>query len=413
MATKKKKVEDVEIKDEEVFYDDITNDKLITIFDGKDQTEAEIQKDLQRRFAHADKKKKGNQLFLQTGCTPFDLAVSNGKGLPVGCALLFYAERGTGKTTLIADVLYRILKRAHAGNVPYKVLYIDIEGSSSLLESMGLDEFIEDGSLKLLQMSVNFKQLDVIYKDIVLNKEPFEDIKLVVIDSINSVVAPETLQNDITKAEFGNKAKYRGKFYEKYIPICFERGITNIFISQVRQEQGATMYQEAIRPAVTSADLHWVDVVMKLTKQAGKDAQVPEIEDVSKTSTMGDYADRTRYMMKFASWGASAKNLKNRFFKAPEIRCLAEYGKGINNWFTLRVMLTQLGFFIGDGGRPVKYSMNEDIKELFNSDDVNQDKYTREELNTLCKKYNRPIIDFLTDRGLYKLTLEEESEDNE
>lgn len=409
---KKKKVDEDTVS-EEVFYDDITNDKLITIFDGKDQTEAEIQKDLQRRFAHADKKKRANQLFLQTGCTPFDLAVSNGKGLPIGCALLFYAERGTGKTTLIADVLYRILKRAHAGNVPYKVLYIDIEGSSSLLESMGLGEFIEDGSLKLLQMSVNFKQLDVIYKNIVLNKEPFEDIKLIVIDSINSVVAPETLQNDITKAEFGNKAKYRGKFYEKYIPICFERGITNIFISQVRQEQGATMYQEAIRPAVTSADLHWVDVVMKLTKQAGKDAQVPEIEDVKKTSTMGTYDDRTRYMLKFASWGASAKNLKNRFFKAPELRCLAEYGKGINNWYTLRVMLVQLGFFVPDGGKPVKYTISEDIRDIFTPEDVKDGIFTREELNRLCKKYNRPIIDFLESKDMYRLVMDETEEDEQ
>lgn len=411
MATRKKKVENIENAVEEVFYEDITNDKLITIFDGKEQTEAEIQKDLQRRFSNADKKNKSTQLFLQTGCTPFDLAVSNGKGLPIGCAMLFYAERGTGKTTLIADVLYRILKRTHASNIPYKVLYIDIEGSGSLLESMGLGEFIEDGSLKLLQMSVNFKQLDVIYKDIVLNKEPFEDIKLIVIDSINTVVAPETLQNEITKAEFGNKAKYRGKFYEKYLPICFERGITNIFISQVRQEQGATMYQEAIRPAVTSADLHWVDVVMKLTKQAGKDAQVPEIEDVKKVSTMGAYEDRTRYIMKFASWGASAKNLKNRFFKAPELRCLAEYGKGINNWFTLRLMLVNLGFFVSDGGKPAKYTITEEIKELFDASDIDKETFTRKELNDLCKKYNRPIIDFLESRGLYKLVLEDTEEE--
>ena len=62
--------------------------------------------------------------FIETGNIGFDLALSNGKGIPVGASVLLWADPGCGKSTILADVSKRLLKRSKKNNIPFKVLYI-------------------------------------------------------------------------------------------------------------------------------------------------------------------------------------------------------------------------------------------------------------------------------------------------
>ena len=58
--------------------------------------------------------------FIETGNIGFDLALSNGKGIPVGASVLLWADPGCGKSTILADVSKRLLKRSKKNNIPFK-----------------------------------------------------------------------------------------------------------------------------------------------------------------------------------------------------------------------------------------------------------------------------------------------------
>ena len=48
--------------------------------------------------------------FIETGNIGFDMALSNGLGLPIGSSVLLWAAPACGKTTLFADVSKRLIK---------------------------------------------------------------------------------------------------------------------------------------------------------------------------------------------------------------------------------------------------------------------------------------------------------------
>ena len=107
----------------------------------------------------ATKAKKGNiktvdieslaTSFRETGCVPLDLALTNGRGIPEGGSVLFFANSGCGKTTIFADMCKNVLERALEKGEDYKIVYVDIEGSRDLLLSMGLGPYIVSGNLIL------------------------------------------------------------------------------------------------------------------------------------------------------------------------------------------------------------------------------------------------------------------------
>ena len=66
--------------------------------------------------------------YTETCNVGFDLALTNGKGLPRGTSVLFYADPACGKTTLLADVSKRLIQVTQGTEEPFKVLYIASEG---------------------------------------------------------------------------------------------------------------------------------------------------------------------------------------------------------------------------------------------------------------------------------------------
>ena len=47
--------------------------------------------------------------FVETGDVGLDLALSDGKGLPIGSSTLLWAKPGSGKTTVVADACKRLM----------------------------------------------------------------------------------------------------------------------------------------------------------------------------------------------------------------------------------------------------------------------------------------------------------------
>ena len=83
------------------------------------------------------------QEYLQTGNLGFDLALTDGKGIPIGGSILLWSTPGVGKTTVVGDICKRLLLQTEGSEEPFRIMYIDTEGSKELLYHLGLKEFMD------------------------------------------------------------------------------------------------------------------------------------------------------------------------------------------------------------------------------------------------------------------------------
>ena len=81
--------------------------------------------------------------YIETGNVGLDLALTDGKGLPMGSSTLFWAKPGSGKTTIVADASKRLIQSARSRGEIFRVLYLGVEDSRELMSSLGMDEYIE------------------------------------------------------------------------------------------------------------------------------------------------------------------------------------------------------------------------------------------------------------------------------
>ena len=327
--------------------------------------------------------------FIPTGDIGFDMAISNGKGIPVGGSILIWAEPACGKTTLIADMCKRLLKNYRAKGEPFKILYIDVEGSRDLLDSIGLEPYV-DKELTYIDRSVRWRQVGDIYDKIVQKKSGYEDFKLVIIDSVNYILSDSNEEKSIADAEFGTKAKERSNFYSKYLPKCREAGVTSIFISQARQNQGAGLYAEKVKSAVSYADKHSVDVIMKCV---ANNSHTDSIKEVAKTAC-GEDKTIDRYIM---SLDATKTSCKNRFGKTYRCEVMVDKGVGIQNFYILRKLAVYHGFINEASGY---YSFVSPLLEYLGVEDK---KYRKADVHRILDENVGKVVRFLKEHDCYSM----------
>lgn len=334
--------------------------------------------------------------YRETGDIGFDLAVTNGLGLPEGSSVLFWADAGIGKTTLVGDVCKRLLGRAEKEGTPYRILYLATENSKELLKAMGLTEAMDSGSLIYVgEQQLTWRMVEAFYEGILQSFKGYENIKMVIIDSVNNVLSEANMQKSGADGDFGTRAKERGNFYAKYFPKCSEKGVTTMLISQARQKQDAGMYEDSKKAAVTFADRHNVEVIFKCTKKAlkGTDGQV-QIK-----TAFGDVKEQRRYVLKLDS---SATDCKNRFFKGLPAEVLVVKGEGIDNSYALRKLLEFRNFLKQSAGW---YTFSSAVAELLQ---IPEDKKLRiADVNKYIKENMGTLVQFLKDAGLYRLDADE------
>ena len=219
--------------------------------------------------------------FRETGCVPMDLALTNGKGMPVGASILMYAPAGVGKTTIFADMCRNLIESSLAKGEEYKIVYVDVEGSRNLLLSMGLGKYMISGNLILKEGAITFAQLEDIYAKILawheLDSEDsknskkldpeYKDVKLIIVDSLSQVQSQALMEKGVDDGDFGSNAKERSRFYPKYFARCKACGVTNMYIAQMRVNVNAVgMFDPKEKPAVSTSDLFNYDIIIKASK---------------------------------------------------------------------------------------------------------------------------------------------------
>ena len=332
--------------------------------------------------------------YLETGNVGLDLALTDGKGLPLGSSVLLWATPGVGKTTVLGDLCKRLISTYNSKENPFKVLYIDVEDSTGLLTSLGLDKYKKSKDFIHLRKQLCWRQIEGIYNAI-LNKEPiWEDIKVVVIDSVNNILSDQNIKNSIADGDFGTRSKERSSFYSKFLPRCKEEGVCTFLISQARQKQNAGMYEDPNKAAVSNVDLHNVDIIIKCTAKTNS----TDASKIEETTIFGTDKVASKYIMVMDS---KATGCKNRYIKGHSVELMVEKGKKVHNYYTVRKMLEGNKFLKTSGGW---YTFSKEICEAFG---ISDSKLRVNAANKIVEEHMGDFITFLKKVGKYKVGLEE------
>lgn len=342
--------------------------------------------------------------FMETGNIGLDMAVSNGKGLPVGGCVILYAEQGAGKSTIFADALRRLLTKYHNANLPFKAVYIDIERSDTLFRGVGLDKFVDDeyGNRLLYKPGhCSFEELEEICNGILKGDETYADVKLIVIDSIGYVECAQEANKDLSTGDFGTAARTRNAFYKKYVSRLKDKGVSFLFIAQGRQNQEAGMFGDPLKAALAKGDLHIADVILKVSKSEGGSNAETKKQDIQVATSEKAEKLSANFKVKFTK-------TKNRYANLPSVEILCTYGRGVQNYYILKIMLEKYKFIKNKGSaqRP-KWVIDEELANAVGDWEQESDTVT---LKKWLSGHVNPIRDFLKANDLYRVLPDDAAE---
>ena len=350
--------------------------------------------------------------FIYTGNTSFDLAVSDGKGMPVGAFITLFAARATGKTTICCDIAKRLIEQHKEKGIPYKVCYIDAENSLDLVKSMGLAEHLDSGDfIYNAGKTITYNQLEELYRDILdgSKDKKGKDIKLVIIDSITEITTEAMLEKTVEKGSYGPNQKACAEFLRKFQGKCMEKGVTTLVISHEVEDKdtaaswGGPKKLEAGGKAVGYSS----SVLLKLTKKISEETKDGVyVKKVSQKTIHGEIKEAKYYRVALRS------TEKNRYGRVgAEVEMLVEPGKKCVNGFIIHAILSSNGLL------KTKKKGNQKFHTLDDSllpPELKGVEMTTKELLEHFKKYEDDIIyDYIIPQGLLKYNIGEEIEDDE
>lgn len=332
--------------------------------------------------------------FVETGNIGLDLALTDGKGLPLGASVLFWAKPGSGKTTIAADTGKRLIKQFKAKGEVFKVLYLAVESSDGLMTSLGLDEYMESKDFIYITKPLCWRHIETFYEAVLSNFKEYAGVKLIIIDSVNNVLSDQNVKNSVADGDYGTKNKERASFYSKYLPLCKERNISSFFISQVRQRQNAGMFEDPNRAAVSSPDLHNVDIILKCSSYNNS----TDASKIEEETAFGLDKSASKLIFKMDS---KATDCKNRYFKGNAVELLFEKGKKVWNYYTVRKLL--------EGQKLVKssagwYWFDPELCSSFNLPDSKMRLGT---INNIVQEHVADFVNLLKKMGKYKVCISE------
>ena len=333
--------------------------------------------------------------YIDTGNVGLDLALTDGKGLPLGSSILLWADPGIGKTTVVGDLCKRLIKMYNTEKEPFRVLYLATEDSAGLLASMGLWDLKDTQHFIYISQNLCWRQIEGIYEKILkAEKSPWKDVKLIVIDSVNNVLSDQNLKGSIADGDFGTRNRERNGFYSKIFPQCKSAGICTILISQARARQNAGLYADTTRAAVSKVDLHNVDIILKCSAMNNK----TDASKIEEETVFGIDKVANEYIFKMDS---KAQDCKNRYVRGNAVEILVERGKCVHNEYAVRKMLEANKFAKYSSGY---FSFEKDLCEKFNLPDK---KMRLKEANKIVAEHVGELIDFLKAAGKYKVGIKE------
>ena len=333
--------------------------------------------------------------FIETGDVGLDLALTDGKGLPMGASVLFWAKHGSGKTTVLVDACKRLIQSAKNRGEVFRVLYLAVENSRSLISSMGMDEYIDSGDFIYYGKSLKWRQVESFYAAVLNEYKNLKGVKLIVIDSVNNVQSDQNMKNSVADGDYGTKARERYAFYQKFLPLCKEQGISSFFIAQQRQKQNASQFEDHNKAAVGDGDLHNVDIIIKCTSSQDK-ADASKIKEETVFGT-DEVASKCIFKM-----DSKATNCKNRYIRGNKVEVLFEKGKCVWNYYAVKKLLI--------GNKLIKvpsagwYTFDSEICTSFGIPDG---KLRNAEVNRIVQDHISDFVELLKKMDRYKVGLKE------
>ena len=334
--------------------------------------------------------------YIETGNIGLDLALSDGRGLPMGSSTLFWAKPGCGKTTVVADACKRLIQSAKNRGEKFRVLYLAVEDSRSLMSSLGMDEYIESKDFIYYPAGLCWRHVEAFYTAVLKESDGYKDVKLIVIDSVNNVLSDQNTTHSIADGDFGTKARERYSFYSKFLPLCKEKGISSFFISQVRHNQNAkTSFDPSDKAAVGDGDLHNVDIILKCTATSDK----KDASKIEEETIFGVDKVASKCIFKMDS---KATYCKNRYVRGNTVELLFEKGKCVWNYYVVKKML--------EGNKLIKspssgwYTFDPEICSSLN---IPNNKLRNVEVNNIIQEHCGDFVNLLKKMGKYKVGLKE------
>lgn len=333
--------------------------------------------------------------FFETGNIALDMIVSNGRGLPVGGTVTFFAGPGAGKSTTCIDVAKRVLTRWRKEGLPYKVLYIDTEKSEALMNAMGMDEFRREGSFLVHNTLATFKSLEDYCSGIVADDDFVKDVRLIIVDSIQGIVCKRELEAGIESGDFGDAVRFRNKFYKTILPLLKTKGVACLFVSQQRKKQAATAYENPNKSAMADGDKHYADVLLYFSKTSNSQNSETKKKEVVMATSNEKVGVTDSYFVTMKIDGD-----KNRYGTKGEAKTLMRYGKGCDNWWVMHNLLSKWGHLKNKGSASSpKWNIDDALfaatEQSFKPDS------TKAELRTWLRHHMTAIKDFLKSNGEY------------
>lgn len=334
--------------------------------------------------------------YIRTGNVGIDMLLSKGKGLPVGGSILLWAEPGVGKTTIIADIGKRLIDIYKANGKPYKVLYLAVEGSRQLIRNV-VGEYLDTGDFMYIEKPLCWRNVEGFF-NAVLNKHPkLKDVKMIVIDSVQNVLSDSNVEKSVADGDYGTKARERSSFYSKYLPLCYEAGISTFLVSQVRHNQDAGLFGPKKKSAANDTDKHNVDVIVRCgTLLSSKDSEKVKVKTIFKEE---------EFYRKYVVSLSTQKSMggKNRYVGDTASQVLLVNGRGVDDSYVIRKILESRKLSTDAGGW---YTFSEKFcKELPN---LPTKKMRREEMNATINDNIEDIKKYLIDNDLYTLEISTE-----
>ncbi len=333
--------------------------------------------------------------YIETGDIGLDLALSDGKGLPMGSSTLFWAKPGCGKTTVVTDACKRLIQSAKNRGEKFRVLYLGVEDSRELMSCLGMDEYIKSKDFLYVGRGLRWRFVETFYEAVLNEHKGYEDVKLIVIDSVNNVSSDQGAEKSVADGDFGTKARERYAFYQKFLPLCKEKGISSFFIAQVRRKQNVqNSYEDPNKAAVGDGDLHNVDIILKCSATSDKlDASKLEEETV-----FGKDNVASKMIFKMDS---KAQNCKNRYVRGNTVELLFEKGKCVWNYYVVKKMLMGNKLIKSSAGW---YSFD---PEICASLGIPDNKLRNAEVNSIVQEHCGDFVNLLKKMGKYKVGLKE------
>lgn len=342
-------------------------------------------------------------VFEETGNIGLDMALTNGKGVEIGSYVILTAGNGAGKSTTCLDLVKRILFRwKKNGLKDNKVIYIDMEGSKSLAENIGLGEYLNDGTLLYKPGPCTMAQLYDICDSIIDRKKKVDGTKYIFIDSITNLLCEKEVNADSDKGDYGNAVASRNKWYKKYLAKLESMGITIFGISQQRKKQSVmNAFEDPNKAAVADGDLHYADVIIKLSKTSGGNDPETKKKEVFNATT--GKTDKISYQFKvtYTTYGD-----KNRYGHFPPVTTLMTYGKGCNNWYIIKTLLESYNYLSNAGSaNSPKFNFSPELITFVGVEAG--ENLSKKEMRLYISQYLPEIKEFLRSKDQYCINKEQ------